>query len=281
MNVCEIFPSFQGEGVLAGVAQVFLRLGGCNLGCSYCDTPWARSEADACRVYGWTRKLATVPNPLDAAELLERVTSLWGRGMHSLSLTGGEPLLQAEELAELLPALRREGMPVYLETNGTLPEALAMVLDWVDWVAMDLKLPYSQGGADYLDAQRDFLRLASARHVFLKVVIEEETPPEELEWYLRGMGAAGGVPLVLQPVSVAARGGARGPHGPRHGGGRGALWGRERDEGMAESVTDPGAAVWKIVGISAERAAELLRLAVPFFDDVRVIPQLHRAWGIR
>lgn len=251
MNVCEIFPSFQGEGVLAGVPQVFLRLGGCNLRCSYCDTPWARREVDACRVYDWRGKMATIPNPLKARTLADRIMSLWEHGMHSVSITGGEPLQQAVGLTELLPALRGGDMPVYLETNGTLPRELDMVLEWVDWVAMDLKLPYSQGGKDYLEAQRDFLRLASSRCLFLKVVIEEDTPAGELERCLRELvGEAEGVPLVLQPAS---RPSAR----------------RSRNPGGGPPAIRP------------ERAAELRRLAASLFDDVRVIPQLHRAWGIR
>lgn len=280
VNVCEVFPSFQGEGVLAGVPQVFLRLGGCNLDCSYCDTPWARAESDTCRVYGWEGLLETVTNPLDARLLAERVAALWESGMHSLSLTGGEPLLQAEGLAELLPVLRRRGMPVYLESNGTLPEKLAALLEWVDWIAMDLKLPYSQGGKDYLEAQRDFLRLASSRRLFLKVVIEEGTPAGELERFLRVMaGVAEGVPLVLQPVSLPLRDTARGPG--TWGGGKEAPAGEGRGEGCAGGAQPPAAVARDRVGISAERAAAFLRIASAHFRDVRVIPQLHRAWGIR
>lgn len=195
--------------------------------------------------------LATIPNPLQARTLADTITSLWERGMHSVSLTGGEPLLQAAALAELLPALRERGIPIYLETNGTLPGELDMVLEWVDWVAMDLKLPYSQGGKDYLEVQRDFLRLASSRRLFLKVVIEEDTPAGELESYLRGLvGEAESAPLVLQPAS----------RPPDH---------RSRTTERGRPTIQP------------DRAAELYRLAASFFGDVRVIPQLHRAWGIK
>lgn len=266
--------------MLAGVPQVFLRLGGCNLDCSYCDTPTARVQADTCRIYGWEGLMETIANPLDARALAERVTALWERGMHSLSLTGGEPLLQADELADLLPALRTKDIPVYLETNGTLPGELAKVISWLDWVAMDLKLPYSQGGSDYLEAQRDFLRLASSVRVFIKVVVEEATPPEELEMFLHAMAAeSADIPLVLQPVSVPVRGAAAGPLTPGGMEGTPAVDGWL--EGPVKGAPVQGAAARYKVGISAQRAADFLRIAAACFRDVRIIPQLHRAWGIR
>jgi len=59
---------------------------------------------------------------------------------HSVSVTGGEPLLQARRLAALLPLLAQRHQPIYLETNGTLPGGLASVLEWVDHIGMDIKL---------------------------------------------------------------------------------------------------------------------------------------------
>ncbi|MBN2027069.1 MAG: 7-carboxy-7-deazaguanine synthase QueE [Actinobacteria bacterium] len=242
LYVHEIFPSFQGEGLLVGVPQVFIRLSGCNLRCSYCDTPEAWERVQACSVYGWRGEWEAVGNPLRAGMAAGIISSLWERGMHSVSLTGGEPLLQAEALTHLLQALEGKGMPIYLETNGTLGEELELVLPWIDWIAMDIKLPSSQGGEDISGRHGDFLARASGTKVILKVVITAGTGAEELERtcsILGGLG--GGMPLVLQPVT------------PRRG-----------EEGVA-----------------ADRMAELYRIASGFFDDVRVIPQSHRAWGVR
>ncbi|MGQ9535703.1 MAG: 7-carboxy-7-deazaguanine synthase QueE [Actinomycetota bacterium] len=277
----EIFPSFQGEGILAGVPQVFLRLAGCNLHCSYCDTPEARGEARGCRLWGWEGILEYVANPLPAGLVLRRVTDLWGPGMHSVCLTGGEPLLQAEALMDLLPRLQEKGMVVYLETNGTLPAALEGVLPWVDWIAMDLKLPYSQDGRDFLDLHREFLRLASRREVFLKVVVGEETPEGELERFCRGTAAVSpDIPLVLQPLSVPVEEGWTGTvpgevagRGPQEEGG---VCSREVPLGLAGGR--PGC--WG-AGISPSKARRLQALASAYFREVRVIPQLHRAWGIK
>lgn len=281
LNVVEIFPSFQGEGLLVGVSQVFVRLGGCNLRCSYCDTPEARGEAKACRVYGREEFLETVANPLAAKDLAGKIASLWSHGMHSVSLTGGEPLLQVEGLADLLPLLRDGGMAIYLETNGTLPAELEKIIPWVDWIAMDLKLPYSQEGKDFLDDHREFLRLASRRKVFLKVVVEEDTPEEELEKFCRGTAEVNrDVPLVLQPKSVLAEGG-RLKTGSREGTGQAPRG--EKKTGAGRRLQESGRDYrwgWR-VGISPTRAGRLQAIASAYFREVRVIPQLHRAWGMR
>jgi organic radical activating enzyme len=228
--------------MLAGVPQVFLRLSGCNLRCSYCDTPQARERAEDFRVHGWGGDPEVVPNPIEPRELVRLLTPLWSPYMHSVSLTGGEPLLQAEELERLLPLLEEEGMPVYLETNGTLHDALEAVLSRIDFIAMDVKLPSSQEGVDLMEEHRRFLHSARSTYVFLKMVVGAETEGDELERACRILaGEAPDLTLVLQPATPAA----------------------------GEDA------------ITAGRAAELYALACAFFSDVRVIPQAHRMWGIR
>ncbi len=282
LNLVEIFPSFQGEGVLVGVPQIFLRLAGCNLSCSYCDTPEAREEPGFCRIYGWEGLVESTANPLPAGEILERTVSLWGPAMHSVSITGGEPLLQAEALTDLLARLKERGMPVYLDTNGTLPGELQKVVEWVDWIAMDLKLPYTQGGKDLLGMHLKFLEVAPRRKVFLKVVVEEATPEAELARFCRElvgrMGDVERIPVVLQPVTVPIVGG--------EGGRRRAEGARSKEEVATRGAADGGSregvrrGAWKI-GISGRRAAELAAVAAAYFREVRVIPQLHRAWGVK
>jgi 7-carboxy-7-deazaguanine synthase len=242
LYVHEIFPSFQGEGILVGAPQIFVRLSGCNLHCSYCDSPEARERVEMCKVYGWEGERKAVSNPLDVESVAGIVSSLWERVMHSVSVTGGEPLLQADGLAQLLPAFKRAGMPVYLETNGTIGEGLELVSPWIDWVAMDIKLPSSQGGEDTMDRHRDFLARAAPEKVILKAVVTAVTTTEELENACAIMGKLGAdIPLVLQPVTP--------------------VQGEE--------------------GITLHWVAELYRIASRFFRNVRVVPQAHRAWGIK
>lgn len=281
LRLVEIFPSFQGEGLLVGVPQVFLRLAGCNLECSYCDTPEARAEPESCRVWSWEGDMESVANPLPDAEVLRRIEASWGPMMHSVSLTGGEPLLQAEALAGVLPRFKERGMSIYLETNGTLPGELRKVLEWVDWIAMDLKLPSALGGRDLLEAQLEFLRVAVARRVFLKLVAEERTPLEEVTGFCRRITreipGAGEIPFVLQPVSVRLS--------PFEGPEKEVATGVPRMPGGASpapGISPPASAGhgWR-VGLTARRAAELAEAVAAHFREVRVIPQLHRAWGIK
>ena len=117
MRVLEIFDSIQGEGTWAGVPMTFVRLAGCNgplwgLGCSvWCDT---RGSWDL-----------TGGDDLQVTEVAARVT------MPRVCVTGGEPMLQGAEVAELAALLWPRGVRVHLETNGTLPPPPGPTLDWV------------------------------------------------------------------------------------------------------------------------------------------------------
>ena len=186
-KVIEIFDSVQGEGKYAGVQQVFVRLAGCNLNCSFCDSAHARDP----QVSG-----AVLMEPL---EVWSAIDQGW-RGSHSVSFTGGEPLVQKDFLKEILPILKIYKICVYLETNGTLPGALKEVIDDVDIVSMDIKLPSSTGCAGYWDEHVEFLRIAWGKDVFIKTVISTGTTMDDMvravEMISKGDPA---MPLFLQP----------------------------------------------------------------------------------
>lgn len=201
--VVEVFSSVQGEGIYVGCRQVFVRFAGCNLACAYCDTSYAREEHALCRVEeepgsGRWRHLA---NPLAPDELAQALAGFPLHLHHSVSLTGGEPLLYPEFLRRLLPRLKGTRVDIYLETNGTLPRALEAVLDLVDVVAMDVKLPSVTGLQACWDLHRRFLELAARRTVFVKAVVGPATPVSEvLAAAALVRDVAPEVPLVLQPV---------------------------------------------------------------------------------
>ena len=179
-KIAEIFESIQGEGVYTGVRQVFVRFFGCNLSCSYCDTRLTTFREYS--VVGLMGALAAF------------------RDYHSLSLTGGEPLCQASFLQVFLGRFKRVDNLVYLETNGTLVHELAKVLDLVDIVAMDMKLPSSGGGAPRWKEHEAFLRCAQDKDVFVKMVVGEETSQEDVRAardVIRRVKPD--VPVVLQP----------------------------------------------------------------------------------
>jgi 7-carboxy-7-deazaguanine synthase len=202
-NLVEVFSSIQGEGILVGLRQVFVRLHGCNLACSYCDTVSEAAPA-ACLVEGTPgrRDFAEVANPVAAERLfalLQRWQSGWPHLHHSVSFTGGEPLLHVEVLQDWLPAFR-QFLPTYLETNGVLHYALQQVIDHVDYVSMDIKLPSSSGCDPLWEHHRDFLQVASQSSLFVKVVICNQTQQWEIARACELIAAQDPkIPLILQP----------------------------------------------------------------------------------
>lgn len=100
MKVCELFTSIQGESTYSGLPCAFVRLTGCNLRCSYCDTLYAHEEG----------------GELAVADVMTRVREA---GVGLVEVTGGEPLLQGEETMLLVARLLEEGYKVLIETNGS------------------------------------------------------------------------------------------------------------------------------------------------------------------
>lgn len=127
MKVAEIFRSIQGEGRRQGYPCIFLRLAGCNLACSWCDTPHARTGGTE-----MTRR-----------EIARRIGEIPGR---YTCITGGEPLLQGDQLLPLIRFLHDQGYIIDIETNGTVdfrpfqPYAS---------VCMDVKCPSSGAASDH------------------------------------------------------------------------------------------------------------------------------------
>jgi organic radical activating enzyme len=160
-----------------------VRLFGCNLGCSYCDT-----EQASFTEYG--------PH-----ELFDEIVSLYGKNYHSISFTGGEPLLQKDFLKEVLKLTHPLLIRNYLETNGTLPEALEELVVYLDIISMDIKLPSSTGiFEDFWDRQREFLKIASKKNVFVKMVICDTTTVDDVAQAVRIIRQTNpGAMLVLQP----------------------------------------------------------------------------------
>lgn len=121
MKVCEIFRSIEGEGLRTGQAAVFVRLHGCNLRCSYCDSMYAVEGLDY--------------KQMNAGEILAAVEAYRTEsGVKCVTLTGGEPLIHAD-VDELLTALSKAGFEVNVETNGTVPckwrlPGLFYTMDW-------------------------------------------------------------------------------------------------------------------------------------------------------
>jgi len=198
-HLLEIFSSWQGEGPYAGLKQVFVRLSGCHLRCVYCDTPHSWERAGAWTMGGKTRK-----NPVGVGETLDAIRSF---GPHpSVSLTGGEPVIQAEFLREVALGVRAMGMTTYLDTSGTLAERLAVCADAIDIFAFDIKLPSCPGVRQDWEDVRRCLELARGREAFVKIVVMQDTRDDELARAAALVPAE--MPLILQlatPVNASTQ----------------------------------------------------------------------------
>jgi 7-carboxy-7-deazaguanine synthase len=128
MKICEIFHSIQGESTYAGLPCTFIRTSGCNLRCSYCDTKYAYENGKNI--------------PID-----EIVSIVEFYHCKLVEITGGEPILQKDEVNELAKILLDQGYEILLETNGSLNlENLNPRIVKI----MDLKCPDS-GMSEYIN----------------------------------------------------------------------------------------------------------------------------------
>ena len=171
MKVNETFLSLQGEGYFTGTPAFFLRLSGCNLKCSFCDT-----------------QHQTYREMTEDEILLEAVHS----GMHHIVITGGEPALQLTQ--SLVDSLHRAGLFVQVETNGTLP-----LPDGIDWVTCSPKALKVLSNSP-LKGEKPGKGLKIDE---LKVLYKGEGDnPERLLESLPFGGDGGGPRLYLQPLDT-------------------------------------------------------------------------------
>ncbi len=238
-EILEVFSGIQGEGLSVGVRQIFVRFAGCNLECAYCDTMDGFDGVRQClaeRTPG-RRDFEKLPWPLSVDTCVEAVRRLTGHGFahHSLSLTGGEPLLQVDFIQEMLKALNRS-MPVYLETNGTLPDNLEQLLEFIDILSIDIKLIDDIDEIPHREMHRRFLELSSGRDMFAKLVVTSKVTLQQMESVCRLIQDVDWtIPLVLQPA------------------------------------TDRGA----VEGPSSEQLLEMNAVCLGILPYVRIIPQTH------
>ncbi|MCQ2366410.1 MAG: 7-carboxy-7-deazaguanine synthase QueE [Akkermansia sp.] len=158
----EIFRSIQGEGTRMGAPSVFLRLAGCNLHCSWCDTK-----------HSW-------PRGVDCAE--EEVARLiLSHNCPALVVTGGEPLLQQAALVRLLALLPpREQFFIEVETNGTLPPCPDLA-QRVDQWNVSPKLAHSGNAAQAAIRPEVLARFAAMPNAWFKFVVTAEADWDAIE----------------------------------------------------------------------------------------------------
>lgn len=201
-DLYEVFTSVQGEGLFIGRRQIFVRFADCNLNCKYCDTKYAqkpggdvRFENAPCSGSFYKERNPTPPFRLN--EYIDLCHTL-DPSIHSISLTGGEPLLQWEFIEFFLRTYKKDRI-FHLETNGTLPDALAKVVKFVDFISMDMKTNYFKE-QDFPEIQERFLSIAAHKPIQIKTVIEEDT---DTEHFFQAVDIIAQInnetPLIIQP----------------------------------------------------------------------------------
>ena len=209
--ITEIYSAIQGEGPLVGVRQIFVRFNVCDLRCKWCDTPESLEKTDLCRVetFAGSRKFEKIQNPINIEKLSLFILSLSPQIHHSISLTGGEPLLQADFLKTFL-SLQKSffSLPVLLETGGHRPDKLIEILPYIDYVSMDIKLPSSSFCRPLWDEHSKFLSICFSEKkltdLWVKIVVTSLTSFDELKRAVNlvmDIVSKRKIEIFLQPVS--------------------------------------------------------------------------------
>jgi 7-carboxy-7-deazaguanine synthase len=190
MQITEIYKSIQGESTYAGLPCVFVRLTGCNLRCSWCDSEYTFSGG----------------HRMTAEEIMSRVEELLPHG-GLVEITGGEPMLQEREVVPMMQRLLDEGYSVLLETSGERP--LEKVPKGVVKI-VDVKCPNSGEPDTFRPENLD--TLSSQDEV--KFVLSNRSDYEFARDFVASHELATRVNAVL--FSPAFRGDARGPRDASH-----------------------------------------------------------------
>ncbi len=205
--VKEVFYSIQGEGLWVGRMQHFIRFLGCDVGCSFCDTPDCRTRA---AVADLPFENSHFNNPVPAGEIFEILDQQihQRQGAHSISITGGEPLVQSSFLKVLIERVKEAYplTPILLETAGLHWEEMESVVDGIDLVSMDFKLPSTSGLHGTRERHERFLASLEGCSFYVKAIVDPRTPHREVVEAARAVAAVDrSVPFFLQPVTREGR----------------------------------------------------------------------------
>ena len=171
MKISEIFESIQGEGNNAGKSAVFLRTAECNLKCVWCDTK-----------YTWDWKNYDYSKEVNEMSIKEVRQSLEQFRIRHLVITGGEPLMQQDDLAELLTFLKPE-FYVEVETNGTiLPNNALSTL--VDQWNVSPKTKNSGNPLEMCEVNECYTFFSKKKNCYFKYVVESEDDLIEINQFI-------------------------------------------------------------------------------------------------
>ncbi|MEM7207875.1 MAG: 7-carboxy-7-deazaguanine synthase QueE [Pseudomonadota bacterium] len=184
--ISEIFgPTIQGEGALIGQPTVFVRTGGCDFRCSWCDT-----------LYAVDKKYRKDWIPMSAGAVLEKVEKLSHGQPILITLSGGNPAMQP--LDELIDAGHKKGFTFAMETQGTV---LQPWFSKLDAMTLSPKPPSSKMKFDAEKLSACIKAVGSNTSLSLKIVVADE---RDLEWAGERRIAHPQLPIVLQPCNLSS-----------------------------------------------------------------------------
>lgn len=202
--IIEIFSSLQGEGPHVGERHLFVRFQDCELSCKFCDTPLSFIENKFCRVE-FPPFSKKFKNVPNPISLETLNTLLHDFDDKVISMTGGEPLQKTPFLKNWLPTVRPR-FRILLETAGIHFSQFAEIVSLIDIISMDLKLPSTTGMHPWWREHESFLKIAKGKEIYVKAVVSAETQEEDLIKAVTLISSIDpGIPFILQPASAFSR----------------------------------------------------------------------------
>ena len=189
MKISEIFESIQGEGNNAGKPAVFLRTAECNLKCVWCDTKYTWDWKN----FDYSKEVKEIP----IKEIRQKLEQFSNR---HLVITGGEPLMQQDDLVELLTFLKPE-FYVEVETNGTiLPNNTLSSL--VDQWNVSPKTSNSGNPLELCEINESYTFFSKQKNCYFKYVIESEDDIIEINTLIEKYGLKKNRILLMTQAST-------------------------------------------------------------------------------
>jgi organic radical activating enzyme len=236
VQLSEIFTSIEGEGILFGTKTMFVRMAGCHLGCSWCDTGYAL-HMNSGNDYTLERVKNMISNELQP-------------NTYKVNFTGGEPLLQYDAVANLAKFVKEEkGLRTYIESSCFDSNRFEKVLPFMDICKVEFKMSDSKAVdlkhyASLLSNEMQCLKtsIQYAKTTYIKIVVTASSSIQEfkrlLEKIFTSVKASDLAGFIIQP---------------------------------SYATDEP----------SLERLLNFYDATYPTYDDVRIIPQLHKVIGVR